>query len=193
MTKRKLVVIFMSACAVFAIVSTIGMTMLKRSCNDMRKEVDALKHEVTILQDEVITLRLKMILKEEEEEKPDEIPELNYDYDYVLRVVAAECAYEPFEGKLAVAQTIRETAEKKGITPEEVVRTPNQYASPASMEIVNDEVREACKMVLMDGESITDEPIQYFYSTRGGFVSAWHENSLEYVFTIGYHKFFKEK
>ena len=184
MTKRKLTAIFMSACAVFAIVSTIGMTMLKRSCNDMRKEVDALKHEVTILQDEVISLRLKMILKEEEE-KPDETPELNYDYDYVLRVVAAECAYEPFEGKLAVAQTIRETAEKKGIPPEEVVRTPNQYASPASMEIVNDEVREACKIVLINGESITDEPIQYFYSTRGGFVSAWHENSLEYVFTIG--------
>ena len=39
----------------------------------------------------------------------------------------------------------------------------------------------------------TDEPIRYFYSTASGFYSAWHESSLEYVMTIGNHRFFKEK
>ena len=122
---------------------------------------------------------------------PVEEPKLNYDYDYVLRVVAAESRGEPLEGQIGVAQCIRETAKATGQTPEQVVKVKNQYASPVSMDLVTDSVREACERVFINGESITDEPIRYFYSTGGGFVSKWHENSLTYVLTIGNHKFFK--
>ena len=126
------------------------------------------------------------------------MPEFGYDYEYVLRVVAAESRGEPYEGQLAVAQCIRETSERTMMTPEEVVKQVNpngtrQYAQPVDISVVTDSVRDACCDVFVHGISATDEPIRYFYSTASGFYSAWHENRLEYVITIGNHRFFKEK
>ena len=126
------------------------------------------------------------------------MPEFGYDYEYVMRVVAAESRGEPYEGQLAVAQCIRETSERTMMTPEEVVKQVNkngtrQYAQPVDISVVTDNVRDACCDVFVHGISATDEPIRYFYSTASGFYSAWHENSLEYVTTIGNHRFFKEK
>ena len=126
------------------------------------------------------------------------MPEFGYDYEYVMRVVAAESRGEPYEGQLAVAQCIRETSECTMMTPEEVVKQVNpngtrQYAQPVDLSVVTDSVRDACCDVFVLGVSATDEPIRYFYSTASGFYSAWHENSLEYVITIGNHRFFKEK
>ena len=126
------------------------------------------------------------------------MPEFGYDYEYVMRVVAAESRGEPYEGQLAVAQCIRETSERTMMTPEEVVKQVNhngtrQYAKPVDISVVTDSVRDACCDVFVHGISATDEPIRYFYSTASGFYSAWHENNLEYVVTIGNHRFFKEK
>ena len=125
------------------------------------------------------------------------MPEFGYDYEYVMRVVAAESRGEPYEGQLAVAQCIRETSECTMMTPEEVVKQVNpngtrQYAQPVDISVVTDSVRDACCDVFVHNISATDEPIRYFYSTVGGFYSAWHENSLEYITTIGNHRFFKE-
>ena len=124
------------------------------------------------------------------------MPEFGYDYEYVMRVVAAESRGEPYEGQLAVAQCIRETSERTMMTPEEVVKQVNpngtrQYAQPVDLSVVTDSVRDACCDVFVHGISATDEPIRYFYSTASGFYSAWHENSLKYVMTIGNHRFFK--
>ena len=126
------------------------------------------------------------------------MPEFGYDYEYVMRVVAAESRGEPYEGQLAVAQCIRETSERTMMTPEEVVKQVNpngtrQYAQPVDISVVTDSIRDACCDVFVHGISATNEPIRYFYSTASGFYSAWHENSLEYVITIGNHRFFKEK
>ena len=126
------------------------------------------------------------------------MPEFGYDYEYVMRVVAAESRGEPYEGQLAVAQCIRETSERTMMTPEEVVKQINsngtrQYAQPVDLSVVTDSVRDACCDVFVLGVSATDEPIRYFYSTASGFYSAWHENSLEYVMTIGNHRFFRER
>lgn len=126
------------------------------------------------------------------------MPEFGYDYEYVMRVVAAESRGEPYEGQLAVAQCIRETSACTMMTPEEVVKQVNpngtrQYAQPVDISVVTDSVRDACCDVFVHGISATDEPIRYFYSTVGGFYSAWHENSLEYVTTIGNHRFFMER
>lgn len=126
------------------------------------------------------------------------MPEFGYDYEYVMRVVAAESRGEPYEGQLAVAQCIRETSACTMMTPEEVVKQVNpngtrQYAQPVDISVVTDSVRDACCDVFVLGVSATDEPIRYFYSTASGFYSAWHENSLEYVMTIGNHRFFIER
>ena len=76
------------------------------------------------------------------------MPEFGYDYEYVMRVVAAESRGEPYEGQLAVAQCIRETSERNMMTPEEVVKQVNkngtrQYAKPVDISVVTDSVRDA--------------------------------------------------
>ena len=164
-------------------------TNLLWECTGMQKRIDALNNEIAEMQTQMIEAEIEIV---------EEKPALNYDYDYVLRVVAAECRGEPLNGQMAVAQCIRETANATGMTPEEVVKqiNPNgtrQYTTPVSMDLVNDSVREACERVFINDESAVDEPIRYFYSIRNGGYSAWHENSLEYVITIGNHKFFKAK
>lgn len=121
-----------------------------------------------------------------------QMPEFGYDYGYVCAVVAAECRGEPYEGQLAVAQCIRTTSERKWLTPEEVVKLHNRYADPCTYAPDIELVRDACCDVFVHGVSATDEPIEYFYSTVGGYVSEWHENNLEFVMEIGNHRFFKE-
>jgi len=119
------------------------------------------------------------------------MPELAWDFEHVVAVVAAECRGEPYEGQVAVCQCILETSIARGITPEEVVDMPNRYADPLNNEEAKELVRDACINTFILGERATDEPIEYFYSTVGGFESYWHETALEYVMTIGNHKFFK--
>lgn len=131
-------------------------------------------------------------ISEEVAQQEAQMPEFGYDYGYVCAVVAAECRGEPYEGQLAVAQCIRTTAERKMLTPEEVVKMPNRYTDPCTYAPDIELVRDACCDVFVHGISATDEPIEYFYSTVGGYVSEWHENNLEFVMEIGNHKFFKE-
>lgn len=119
------------------------------------------------------------------------MPELAWDFEHVVAVVAAECRGEPYEGQVAVCQCILETSIARGITPEEVVDMPNRYADPLNNEGAKELVRDACINTFILEERVTDEPIEYFYSTAGGFESYWHETALEYVMTIGNHKFFK--
>lgn len=161
---------------------------LSADCDKMQTKIDVLNNELIAMQTQTIETEIETV----------DTPVLNYDYNYVLRVVAAECRGEPLEGQMGVAQCIRETSKATGMTPEEVVKqiNPNgtrQYSLPTSAENVNDSVREACERVFINGESAVDEPIRYFYSIRNGGYSSWHENSLEYVITIGNHKFFKAK
>ena len=121
------------------------------------------------------------------------IPEFGYDFDYVVGVVTAESRGEPYEGQIAVAQCILETSQKTLATPEEVVKIKNRYASPCENQEEKELVIDACIDVFVHGKKAFNEPVEYFYSTCGGFVSNWHESNLEYVGTIGNHKFFKER
>ena len=190
--------------AVVGILAIYGISglALAREIKTTKIELAECREEVAVVQElaratrtrvdnlevRTTTIEFEMDLEYFEETNP-----INYDYDYVLRVVAAESRGEPLEGQMGVAQTIHETAKATGQTPEQVVKVPGQYAPPTSMANVNDSVREACERVFVFNEKVTEEPIRYFYSTVGGFYSRWHENSLEYVMTIGNHKFFKAK
>ena len=195
-------------CALTVIIAAIATNVL--SVADIIEQHDAVVEPAQ--QPEVVTkvIPTEIIVhndpEPEEEQELEEslvqqearMPEFGYDYEYVMRVVAAESRGEPYEGQLAVAQCIRETSERTMMTPEEVVKQVNtngtrQYAQPVDISVVTDSVRDACCDVFVHGISATDEPIRYFYSTASGFYSAWHENSLEYVMTISNHRFFKEK
>ena len=166
-------------------------------CLEMNKSQNCRSYEILTPGDQNLNLQKETVksfnLSSCECEKEAQLPEFGYDFDYVVGVVAAESRGEPYEGQVAVAQCILETSQKTLLTPEEVVKMKNRYASPCETQEEKDLVMDACIDVFIHGEKIFDEPIEYFYSTRGGFVSGWHENNLEYVATIGNHKFFKER
>ena len=117
--------------------------------------------------------------------------EFGYDYDYVVRVVGAEARGEPFAGILAVAQCIADTAERMGMTPEQVVKS-GQYTSPVSRSCTDnmETVNEACLIVFAEHQKPFEEPIEYFYSTANGGYSAWHESQV-FCYEIGSHRYFK--
>lgn len=166
-------------------------------CLEMSKSQNCRSYEILTPGDQNLNLQKETVksfnLSSCECEKEAQLPEFGYDFDYVVGVVAAESRGEPYEGQVAVAQCILETSQKTLLTPEEVVKMKNRYASPCETQEEKDLVMDACIDVFIHGEKAFDEPIEYFYSTRGGFVSDWHENNLEYVATIGNHKFFKER
>lgn len=119
--------------------------------------------------------------------------EFGWDFDHVVRVVGAEARGEPFEGMLAVAQCIKDAADASGVTPEEIVKDLGYgYAAPVGREVLDgmEAVNEACLQVFANGARATDEPIEFFYSTRNGGYSAWHEAELRFVMQIGDHRFF---
>lgn len=127
-----------------------------------------------------------------EEPPADAYDAIGWDFDYVVRVVGAEARGESMEGILAVCQCIADTADRTGMTPEEVVKQPNQYSAPVSRDVKDgmERVNEACCRVFLTGERPYEEPIEYFYAYKNGY-SAWHESKV-YCFTIGGHRYFKQ-
>lgn len=119
---------------------------------------------------------------------------LSQDERYIVeQVVMRECGNEPYEGIVAVAQCIYNTAIYKEMSPAGVVSVPGQYASP-SKEAANENVKMAVSQVFDREEFYVEEPIMFFYAPKYS-SGSWHESSpnLEYVCTIGGHKFFKLK
>lgn len=140
------------------------------------------------VQEDTIGQDLPTYSRDQNEHPNPVVPEI------VEQVVAAESRGEPIEGQMAVAQTVRETAQYYNLSYEDVALS-DKYTDPVSYDEVTQSIKEACYRVLYLEENAVDEPIMWFYSTAGGFYSDWHETSdnLEYVCTIGQHKFYKLK
>lgn len=102
-------------------------------------------------------------------------------------IVTAEAVGEPYEGKIAVAQCILQACEDDGIRPGEALV---KYSYAKTRPDPCADAWAAVAAVFDDGETVTDEPIKFFYSPRCVY-SAWHETQ-DHVATIGGHKFFKE-
>lgn len=111
---------------------------------------------------------------------------------FIESVVAGECAYEPYKGKLAVAQCYFDAMVKGGLTAREV-KEVYQYAGwnpdldkqDRKMYI---EVMDAVHDIFDMGQFVTEKPILFFYAPSLC-DSTWHE-SQNYAMTIGGHKFF---
>ena len=111
---------------------------------------------------------------------------------FIECVVAGECAYEPYEGKLAVAQCYFDAMIKDGLTAREVKEVyqysgwnPDLDKQDRKMYI---EVMEAVHDIFDVGQFVTEKPILFFYAPSLC-DSPWHE-SQNYAMTIGGHKFF---
>ena len=174
-----------------------GLLIIAYWCSLIAEMVPHRTHEITLPPMEVNVATTKAIMPEMDLNdaifREASEPEWDFDFDYITRVVAAESRGEPFEGQVAVARCIWNSANAKLKTPEEIVEMPNRYADPVSENLVTESVKTACMYAFLGIELPTEENIEYFYSTVNGFYSPWHENNLEHVMTIGNHKFFKEK
>nr|DAG87184.1 MAG TPA: Cell Wall Hydrolase [Herelleviridae sp.] len=115
-----------------------------------------------------------------------------YDKYIVECIVAGEAKGEPIEGKMAVAQCLKNAMIKEGLSASDV-RTQYQY-SGWDDELQNSnpdcwaEVCESVTRVFDYNETVTDKPILYFYAPKQ-VKSSWHE-SLNHAVTIGGHRFF---
>ena len=111
---------------------------------------------------------------------------------FIESVMAGECAYESYKGKLAVAQCYFDAMIKDGLTAREV-KDVYQYAGwnpdldkqDRKMYI---EVMDAVHDIFDMGQFVTEKPILFFYAPSLC-DSPWHE-SQNYAMTIGGHKFF---
>lgn len=112
----------------------------------------------------------------------------DYERDVVERVVMAEAGGESYEGQMLVAQCILNAAEKTGASPSEAV-VVYQYTS--ARPDPTQSVRDAVAAVFDDGETVTDEPVMYFYNPAR-VTSEWHESQI-FVIEVGGHRFFAEK
>ena len=105
----------------------------------------------------------------------------------IEQVIMAEAGSESREGIMAVAQCILNASEKEGVRPTEAVK---MYKYTPNRKEPNEAVKEAVTAVFDEGETVTDEPILYFYANY--IYSGWHE-SQRFVTQIGVHRFFAEK
>lgn len=148
--------------------------------------------------DDTITTEIKLEPQIEEQESefafvydpPFHLTE--YELWFIESVVAGECAYEPYEGKLAVAQCYFDAMVKSGLTAREV-KEVYQYAGwNPDLDKQNRkmyiEVMDAVHDIFDMGQFVTEKPILFFYAPKCC-DSPWHE-SQNYAMTIGGHKFF---
>lgn len=81
--------------------------------------------------------------------------------ELIERVVMSESRGEPFEGMIAVAQTIKDRSDLWGMTPVEVVTKPSQYAMPYQGDI-SQSVKDAVAAVFDQGHRAFEEPTTHF-------------------------------
>ena len=111
---------------------------------------------------------------------------------FIESVMAGECAYEPYEGKLAVAQCYFDAMVKSGLSAREVQKAYGYVAWNDQLDKQNPEmyieVMDAVHDIFDMGQFVSEKPILFFYAPSLC-DSPWHE-SQNYAMTIGGHKFF---
>ena len=108
--------------------------------------------------------------------------------DLVERVVMAESGGESYKGQMLVAQCILNACEIDGIRPAKVIK---KYVYAKARPEPSDSVKRAVSAVFDKGETVTDEPIVYFYSPKI-VKSEFHESQI-FAIEEGGHKFFCRK
>ena len=108
--------------------------------------------------------------------------------DLVERVVMAESGGESYKGQMLVAQCILNACEIDGIRPAKVIK---KYVYAKARPEPSDSVKRAVSAVFDKGETVTDEPIVYFYAPA--LVKSEFHESQRFVLAEGNHKFFAKR
>lgn len=192
--------------ALFGLVGCMGVILQPFESNDEARPVQYTiktkpieNNEITDV-NQIIEIEPQIIKQKSKINQPQPEPEryvspINLTEDdrwFIESVVAGECAYEPYEGKLAVAQCYFSAMIKDGLTAREVKEVyqydgwnPDLDKQNRKMYI---EVMDAVHDIFDMGQFVTEKPILFFYAPSLC-DSPWHE-SQNYAMTIGGHKFF---
>ena len=193
--------------ALFGLVGCMGVILQPFESNDEARPVQYMiktepieNNEITDV-NQIIEVEPQIVEQKSEIDEIDE-PEIEYykspinltedDRWFIESVVAGECAYEPYKGKLAVAQCYFSTMIKDGLTAREVKEVyqydgwnPDLDKQNRKMYI---EVMDAVHDIFDMGQFVTEKPILFFYAPRWC-TSDWHE-AQEFEMEIGGHRFF---
>lgn len=167
-------------------------------------QVQKTENKIYEYKPEPILIEPQISMQQEQiiEHEPEPEPEIEYykspinltedDRWFIECVVAGECAYEPYEGKLAVAQCYFNAMIKSGLSAREVQKVYGYVAWNDRLDKQNPkmyiEVMDAVHDIFDVGQFVTETPILFFYAPALC-DSPWHE-SQNYAMTIGGHKFF---
>lgn len=115
-------------------------------------------------------------------------PTLDYDWEYILCMVAAEIQTGSKENQMALAQCVRNTSERDG-RPIGQVLQEDYSARPCDPSIVSDSIKDTCYRIFILHETVIPTNVEVMYSTSGGFYSNWHEQQ-QFEFQIENIKYF---
>lgn len=164
---------------------------------------------VTLIMDKIMNYKVQKALEERKESKvvyhepggpihtsleiefpsfvePD--PTLDYDWEYILCMVAAEIQTGSKENQMVLAQCVRNTSERDG-RPIGQVLQEDYSARPCDPSIVSDSIKDTCYRIFILHETVIPTNVEVMYSTSGGFYSNWHEQQ-QFEFQIENIKYF---
>ena len=164
---------------------------------------------VTLIMDKIMNYKVQKALEERRESKvvyhepggpiPTSLeiefpsfveadPTLDYDWEYILCMVAAEIQTGSKENQMALAQCVRNTSERDGRSIGQVLQE-DYSARPCDPSIVSDSIKDTCYRIFILHETVIPTNVEVMYSTTGGFYSNWHEQQ-QFEFQIENIKYF---
>ncbi|AFA47937.1 peptidoglycan DD-metalloendopeptidase family protein [Acetobacterium woodii] len=118
----------------------------------------------------------------------------NYgDLDLFYHCVEAEAGGEPYEGKIAVAQCIIYSSQRKGVSLDDAITAQGQYSCVSDGRIYDvSPSAESIKAAdeALAGKRVLEEGTEYFINYKTAEISWWHQ-TLKLTGTIGNHTFYK--
>lgn len=115
-------------------------------------------------------------------------PTLDYDWEYILCMVAAEIQTGSKENQMALAQCVRNTSERDGRSIGQIL-WEDYSAKPCDPYIVSDSIKDTCYRIFVLHETVIPTNVEVMYSTSGGFYSNWHEQQ-QFEFQIESIRYF---
>jgi len=166
---------------------------LQQDIADMQSTVDKLLQNMQQLTKENEQLKAQQTRQSEAQKtnRSADRPRYNLtetERDLVERVVMAESGGESYKGQMLVAQCILNACEIDGIRPAKVIK---KYVYAKARPEPSDSVKRAVSAVFDKGETVTDEPIVYFYAPA--LVKSEFHESQRFVLAEGNHKFFAKR
>lgn len=120
--------------------------------------------------------------------EPEHDTTLDYDWEYIICMVAAEIQTGSKENQMALSQCVRNTSERDGRSIGQVLQE-DYSAKPCDPSMVSDSTKDTCYRIFVLHETVIPTNVEVMYNTSGGFYSSWHEQQ-QFEFQIEGIKYF---